>query len=222
MQLLPFSARMMRRAADVAILILLLPREVTSRSWKDVALIHSLEIPVEYMAMGRTEDDPFDYVRSPISSNNANAPVGTPTEDSRPCPGCGDYDLTSKDLYPTNEAPSNPAANYFNYDVSTDATYGPGYPSYYQYGNEFRVQYLNNGWGNVQKSDNFDYYWDEFSSNGFGAYNGVLANHNMDQSVCASGKIQSPIDIRLSGVACVETHQIRHRVSDRFFSSHGP
>jgi carbonic anhydrase len=35
----------------------------------------------------------------------------------------------------------------------------------------------------------------------------------MDQNMCGTGDEQSPIDIRLSGVACVEHHQIRTRVS---------
>jgi hypothetical protein len=111
--------------------------------------------------------------------------------------------------------PSNPPSGYFNYDVSRNSRYGPGYPSYYQYGNEFRIKYENNAWGSVQKTDDFNYYWDEFSDSGWGAWKGVLANHNMDQSVCSNGISQSPIDIRLSGVACVETHQIRHRVSHK-------
>jgi hypothetical protein len=204
---------MMSRVIETSFVLLLLSGKATSRSWKGIPLIHSMDTPAEYLATGRTEVDPYHYVPPPTPSNSNNTPAGTSTE-SRPCPGCADISfLTSEELYPTNEVPLNPPRDYFNYDISTDAEHGPGNPTYYQYGNEYRIRYMNNEWANVQKSGNFDYYWDEFSSNGFGAYKSVLANHNMDQSVCASGNIQSPIDIRLSGVACVETHQVRHRVS---------
>eukprot|EP00980_Cylindrotheca_fusiformis_P001673 scaffold381_cov138-Cylindrotheca_fusiformis.AAC.9 len=204
----------MTRLVGPSLVLILLSGHVAGRTWKDISLVHSLDIPEEYLAEGRRESDPFYYEppRHPVESENP--PGATPTADPRPCPGCDDYTLTPEEKYPTNDVPTNPPRDYFNYDVSIDAKYGPGYPSYFQYGNGYRIHYLNNGWANFQKSNNFDYYWDEFSSNGFGAYKGVLANHDMDTSICGSGNIQSPIDIRLSGVACVETHQIRHRPGD--------
>ncbi|OEU08765.1 putative carbonic anhydrase [Fragilariopsis cylindrus CCMP1102] len=63
------------------------------------------------------------------------------------------------------------------------------------------------------------YYWDEFGPNnyGFGPWEDTLTKRNMrgnDNNQCGNVGNQSPIDIRLSGVACVEHHQIRSRAGD--------
>jgi carbonic anhydrase len=63
------------------------------------------------------------------------------------------------------------------------------------------------------------YYWDEFGPNnyGFGPWEDTLTKRNMrgnDNNQCGYVGNQSPIDIRLSGVACVEHHQIRSRAGD--------
>ena len=63
------------------------------------------------------------------------------------------------------------------------------------------------------------YYWDEFGPNnyGFGPWEDTLTKRNMrgnDNNQCGNVGNQSPIDIRLSGVECVEHHQIRSRAGD--------
>lgn len=204
----------MIRIRKASLLLLYFSTNVTCRSWSKIEISQNVDIRENYLEKERTEADPFDY-DFPTASDAPNIP-GTKPIEPRPCEGCDEIDPRDyPSSYQTNPVPLNPPRGYFNYDVSRNARYGPGYPSYYQYGNEFRIRYENNAWGNVQKIDNFDYYWDEFGGDGigWGAWKGVLANHNMVQSVCSSGNNQSPIDIRLSGVACVETHQIRHRVS---------
>mmetsp|Transcript_50738 Transcript_50738/g.57467 ORF Transcript_50738/g.57467 Transcript_50738/m.57467 type:complete len:755 (+) Transcript_50738:294-2558(+) len=63
------------------------------------------------------------------------------------------------------------------------------------------------------------YYWDEFGPDGygFGPWKDVLTKRTMrgvDSNQCGNVGNQSPIDIRLSGVACIEHHQIRTRAGD--------
>ena len=193
--------------------LLFLCNGVTARSWKEIETIHELSPSNKVDQRERIESDPYYHELSPTESSTPNS---SPTHSTTNCEHCGDYTAsspTSDDEYPTNHAPSNPPRGYFNYDIGHQAKYGPGYPNYIQDGdNNFKIRYKNNQWGNVQKPNN--YYWDEFGWNGWGTWKGILSNHNMDQSVCASGNRQSPIDIRKSGVACVETHQIRVRPGD--------
>lgn len=66
------------------------------------------------------------------------------------------------------------------------------------------------------------YYWDEFGPDGkggFGPWKETLSTRNMrhgdnNNNQCGNVGQQSPIDVRMSGHACVETHQIRTRPGD--------
>lgn len=74
------------------------------------------------------------------------------------------------------------------------------------------VFYNNNGWASSSTMDVPDdnyYYWDEFGPQGFGAWKDTLTEREMRRNQCGNVGRQSPIDIRLTGVACVERHQIR-------------
>ena len=188
------------------ILLFLLCEKATARSWKDIVTYHKVSASNTY-EMERIERDPYHY--------HGNAPASSPTNPSVICDNCGNYATSAPalDSYPENEEPLDPPKGYFNYNVHYLAKYGPGYPAYKMVGNTWSLQYKNNYWAQVQRPDT-NYYWDEFGNNGFGAWKGILGAHNMDQSVCGSGTNQSPIDIRKSGVACVETHQIRVRPGD--------
>jgi hypothetical protein len=124
-------------------------------------------------------------------------------------------------FYPENSdpPPPRPPRGYFNYDTSRDdqsAIYGPGFPVMeYNKENGFGVTYANNGWA----ATTFEfpppplYYWDEFGPRGLGPWRGTLTERQMRETQCGNVGRQSPIDIRLTGVACVEQHQIRARVS---------
>jgi hypothetical protein len=84
----------------------------------------------------------------------------------------------------------------------------------YTTGNGFAVRYTNNRWPAVEAAQPGDFYWDEFGPQGFGPWRNTLTDRHMrSQNQCGNVGRQSPIDIRLSGVACVEHHQIRTRVS---------
>ena len=71
----------------------------------------------------------------------------------------------------------------------------------------FAIQYQNNAWKFTQTPNNF--YYKEFTNNGWGTWRGALGDHDFNDNQCGNVGMQSPIDIRLSGVACVEHHQIR-------------
>lgn len=86
----------------------------------------------------------------------------------------------------------------------------------------------NNGENNDDDDDGSSnpysyYYWDEFGPEGygFGPWKDTLTKRNMrgvNSNQCGNVGNQSPIDIRLSGVACIEHHQIRTRVSKKLWS----
>jgi hypothetical protein len=124
-------------------------------------------------------------------------------------------------FYPENSdpPPPRPPAGYFNYDSSQDETfaiYGPGFPVMeYTKNNGLGVVYANNGWaaGSYEFPPPPLYYWDEFGPQGFGPWQETLTERQMRQNQCGNVGRQSPIDIRLTGVACVEHHQIRTKVS---------
>lgn len=147
--------------------------------------------------------------REPFNEDNYDDPEnqsGNPVDEDI-------LDLPDSQRFPTNPAPAIPPRDYFNYDIQQTSLYGPGYPAFMRDENGFSVRYENNGWKFVQ-SPTHNNYWKEFSSSGYGAWNGALASRNMNLNTCGNVGLQSPIDIRLSGVACVEHHQIRNRPGD--------
>jgi len=118
--------------------------------------------------------------------------------------------FTNVERFPSNPVPLHPPRGYFNYDLSTNALNGPGYPAIFrdeENGGKFRVHYQNNAWKFVLPTS--DSYWREFSSAGYGPWKTSLAKRQLHINQCGNVGMQSPIDVRLSGVACVEHHQIR-------------
>lgn len=158
-----------------------------------------------------------------------NTPTESPTEEA------------ARYAYPENSVTpiGNPPRGYFNYDTSEESWYGPGYPVIMSGGQSFDdlvVQYANNAWteyqplppihpseamaianGKTIDGGHRDYfYWDEFGPEGlgFGPWKETLRKLRDEPNQCGNVGRQSPIDIRPTGVACLEHHQIRTRRGD--------
>ena len=206
---------------------------VNARTWKDIRTHHD-PVPDDFLnKIHRIEVHPSSYYVGLTQSPNT-APAAYPDLERPPPPPIGSP-ISMPTLQPeveTTEAPVeeddgggddksflenaiplNPPIGYFNYDLHDDNPYGPGVPDFFHDANgHFAVHYRNNGWANVQMPDDDDY-WNEFGPNGWGPWKNILTDRNMKENQCGNLAGQSPIDIRLSGVACVEHHQIRTRVS---------
>jgi hypothetical protein len=200
------------------VLLLFLVQEAIARTWRDIQTHDSS--PRDVTRSQQFEDDPLKFSAMPTISPKGSTtghPTRTPTPPTRK-PTTAEptksptESPTTTGQYPENPPPRNPPRGYFNYDVRDTNPYGPGYPALVYGDNGFEVTYQNNGWDWTLTPD--DYYWDEFGSNGFGPWSGALASRDMENNQCGNVGMQSPIDIRLSGVACIEHHQIRTRVSD--------
>jgi carbonic anhydrase len=185
----------------------------------------------------RTSRDFVAPTESPASSASSstgtyNLPTVSPTEEA------------ARYAYPENSvAPmQNPPWGYFNYDTSEESWYGPGYPVISNIGGDLVVEYTNNGWmdyvppppippneamaianGVTSAGGHKNYfYWDEFGPEGlgFGPWKDTLRilrndeHNNSNNNQCGNVGMQSPIDIRPTGVACLEHHQIRSRKGD--------
>ena len=163
---------------------------------------------------------------------NENPPISSSAEESE------------RYVYPKNSVMPvrNPPKGYFNYDMSKESWFGPGYPIFMSDNDRLVVEYANNGWmdfqppppippaeamaianGKTSNSGYSDYfYWDEFSPEGlgFGPWMDTLDNMRDEPNQCGNVGRQSPIDIRPNGFACLEHHQIRTRRGDfRVFGS---
>jgi carbonic anhydrase len=97
--------------------------------------------------------------------------------------------VPSPDPYPPGTAPANPEQGYFDYNDASG--YGP------------------KNWGTL--TDPTPFYWDEFGKNGFGAWSGVLKKFDLSKNMCATGKRQSPIDVKENGATCYEFHEVRSK-----------
>jgi endonuclease YncB( thermonuclease family) len=220
-----------RIASTKAWLAFLLLKGADARTWRDIQTFHVIS-PLDLENIEPLEISPLDFTEMPSMAPTGQPtknPTATPTKSSAPtvavpttsspsahptkAPTTSHPTATATiDPFPENQTPRFPDPFYFNYETQQSAQYGPGYPALVRSDDGFIVEYQNNGWSNWRPPTN-DWYWDEFGSNGFGAWNGVLANRRLNQNKCSTGGAQSPIDVRLSGVACVEHHQIRTRVS---------
>ena len=197
--------------------------KVHARTWRDINTYHALN-PVDSAHMNPQESDLFDFFpptnTTTVELLSTKTPAGIAT--INPVHSLLTSDPVSiqtpaptAEAFPPNPTPDSPPRSYFNYNTSIGAPYGPGHPDFIVGSNGFvTLQYEDNGWANYQVPNNF--YWNEFGSNGFGPWKGVLENWNLDTSQCGNVGLQSPIDVRPSGVACVEHHQIRLRVSIGF------
>jgi carbonic anhydrase len=106
--------------------------------------------------------------------------------------------------------------DYYDYDTSTNARYGPGTSIYESNGTHLLVtQVINNYWGNVKPPIDGGYL-KEFTKSGFGGWKGILDKYNpLSNNQCEEGLAQSPIDIVINNRSvCLETHQIRPRQGD--------
>lgn len=128
-------------------------------------------------------------------------PTTSPTESPTPPP----------DPYPPNKPPKDPKAWYFNYNMTQESPYGPGELGLIQHNGNFRVGLKNNNWGSVSNPPNF--YWKEFTDEGWGPWKGVLENRDVARNMCEKGNMQSPIDVKQNGAVCHEHHEVRSLVS---------
>jgi hypothetical protein len=219
-----------------SLLLLLRLQHSWGRTWKDIVIYHNIstafddlapfnqQAPYEVESFAFSED--IRPTSNPTTSNifappSHPSPTGTrppSTMFSNPThpPTTSTLDDTSRYTYPANaETPLRPPRGYFNYDTSSNASamFGPGHPVMeYNQKDGFAVTYANNGWEQVLAPRPGDYYWDEFGPQGFGPWRDTLTDRQMRYNQCGNVGRQSPIDIRPSGVACVEHHQIRTRV----------
>lgn len=120
----------------------------------------------------------------------------------------------TKERFPENDP--LPSDYYFNYNTKSNARWGPGYPELIPHNSTtLKIHYRNNAWATRTPPKNW--YWNEFDSNGFGPWAGILTNKNPRRNRCGRIGRQSPIDIRDSGAKCEEHHQIRNRRGDFTF-----
>lgn len=193
----------------IGLLYLLLVQGATSRSWKDIQVYHESS-PRDAFRLEQFEKDTFSFPLEPSLSPIVPTLTRVPTRPTTPTRSPTDSPTT--DPYLPNEEPPFPPSSYFNYDVRETSQFGPGYQAIvYTPQDGFTIEYQNNGWAHATTPD--DYYWAEFGLNGFGTWGGTLATRDMESNQCGKIGMQSPIDIRLSGVACIERHQIRTLVS---------
>lgn len=200
-------------------LLILGPYQAFSRSWTDVDLLHNSDQQF-HVGVLKFEVDPFSTKRRIPTKSPSPSPEEARPSDPKPTrvPFDGDEkppgntaapatNLTDSERFFESPVPQNPPRGYFNYDIRDSSLYGPGYPAMIRDDDGFKIVYQNNAWKFVQNPNNF--YWREFTNNGFGAWSGSLATRDFSENQCGNVGMQSPIDIRLSGVACVEHHQIR-------------
>jgi hypothetical protein len=209
----------MRICSTAAFLILL--RGVNGRTWRDIVSYHELS-PRDGIVLAPLAFEPLEFSESPTVTQTY-PPTGSPAASPLMLPstattGTNGVNLDGQatiaptlDPYRVNEVPRSPPDSYFNYDMRSGSPYGPGQAEFVHTDEGFIIQYQNNGWARASLPD--DSYWAEFDSPGYGPWAGILEGRNPEVNQCGNYGSQSPIDVRMSGVACVETHQIRTRVS---------
>jgi hypothetical protein len=221
-----------------------LPVCTLSRSWTEIDPYHGFSVIDWSGLAGLSEKDSFSSIMvSPSPTENptfeptfeptenptleptlipsptskpTGRPTGLPTSSPSMMASVAPMTLTtapSQRAYPEIPPPQNPDAGYFNYDHRSINPYGPGQPQLINYNSTtYRYAYPGNGWTKVSTS--VYNYWNEFGSNGFGAWMGTLAEHMPEMNKCDNVGLQSPIDVReTEGSLCREDHEIRSRVS---------
>ena len=194
----------------------MLPSFTWARSWSQIDPLHGFNRTDPSESLYSMETNPL-FTAAPTPSPSTDGPTFVPTTSptlmptSAPTTEPTAAPTMTPDPYPPNDPPLNPDPWYFNYDSRKGSAYGPGYPSIIQLNSStFTVGYKENSWGSVAIPPNF--YFDEFGSNGFGPWNGVLANRNIRRNRCDRVGMQSPIDVRQNGAVCHEHHEVRSRV----------
>ena len=195
---------------------LLILHEAAARSWRDIATFHDL-LPRDDMVLAHLEYDPFIFTDQPTPApinRQTKPPSATQSHTAEPTRRSRTDSPTKAptgDPYPVNNPPFFPSTSYFNYDTRQNSRFGPGYPEFVYTEKGFLLEFQNNGWAKTKLAS--DSYWREFDDPGYGAWAGILAGRNLEGNQCGNIGHQSPIDVRMSGVACLEHHQIRTRVS---------
>ncbi|GAX21962.1 hypothetical protein FisN_16Hh047 [Fistulifera solaris] len=159
-----------------------------------------------------------DDISSPApSDSNTGNPLTLPPLDDTPVlwqpPELPILNFTNNnDPYPEKPLPAVPMPWYFNYDSTSN--FGPGEIGLFSKEGLFDINVHNNHWGQVELAPLS--YWEEFTANGWGPYQGVLDNHDpTNRNLCETGSLQSPIDVRENGGGvCKETHQIHTHAGD--------
>ena len=211
----------------VLVCLVLKARPLAARSWRDIQPLHGFgpmqPFDMELMISPKNPlNEPTSSPTHPVTSKPTVVPTMAPTDvptsfpttaPTFPLPTSTPTDSPTgfPDPYPFNDPPTDPDPWYFNYDMRPEAKYGPGYPGITPNGNGFTVAFKNNEWGNVDNPPNF--YWKEFMDNGFGPWEGTLANHIPAKNRCHRVGLQSPIDVRHNGGGvCEEHHEVRSLV----------
>lgn len=197
------------------------PKQLNRRTVVVIGILSVAAITVVAILLGRPwgdEDDrggdPVALLESDTSTNRAESSAPAPSNllsgrrgapsrypSSRPSLSPSDIPTSAPsvplvDLFvDPNPIPSNPSPTYFNYDEN-DSDYGPG------------------EWAKVDTSNSS---MKEFSEEGFGAWQGHLADQDVTKNRCdpSTRDEQSPLDLRQSDESeaiCDAVHQIRSRV----------
>jgi carbonic anhydrase len=204
-----------------AIAALLCPLGCWSRQWTDISLRHYTR-PEDKAGDAYLDANDRLYrntVQPTFSPTASTVPTLSPTRTLAPSTQPPSSNPTSPaptltpDPYPPIPEPESAAPWYFNYNTSSEAAYGPGYPSVVLGGDgTLQMAYKNNWWSGVFTDPNSD--WIEFTNNGFGPWRGTLDNRDPLRNQCDRVGMQSPIDLYETGASCDETHEVRSRPGD--------
>ena len=184
----------------------------------------STQFPTWQPTLRPTTASPTDIPTSLPSEPPSLSPTEEPSESPslEPSESPSLEPTTWSDPYPFNTPPLFPDAWYFNYDTRPDARYGPGYAALVNTQSGFATQFENNKWGtDVQTELDPNFYWKEFTDEGWGAWKGVLSNRIPERNQCGRVGLQSPINVKHNGLGeCDEHHQIRTRVRSTRTTAH--
>jgi phage terminase large subunit-like protein len=184
-----------------------------ARTWRDIQPLHGLYIHDATMrSQTFCASNPLFTPQPSSSPTVSQSPSASPSMAPSMVPSTMPSMAPSvapsiADPYPVNPMPANPEPWYFNYDTSSNATHGPGTTVVTVDGSKV----VNNHWGSVGNPPHN--YWDEFGDHGYGPWNGLMKRFDMERNRCNTVGLQSPIDVRVNGAKCYETHQVRTQVS---------
>lgn len=172
------------------------PPSTAEPTWKPMTRIPT-KVPTAAPTMAPTAP--------PTTPQPTPQPTASPTLPPTPEP------IDSNEPYPRNPVPVDPMPWYFNYDISNRSVFGPGEMALIQDEFTFIVGVRNNRWGTVTNPP--DFYWKEFTNDGWGTWKGILDRADVYRNRCADGSLQSPVDIR-ENTPCTDTHRIQSQVSN--------
>jgi hypothetical protein len=222
--------------------------ETNGRSWRDVETLHSVEVmdvsarfyrnveELYYKSMVMNQARVSQQLESPRAERQPTtikpSPAPSSLPSTRPSPVPTNIPTRKPSFEPSTEPsisptvdqyaphiPLDPGPSYFNYDISPTALYGPGQLVAKQESGFFTTMIENNRWGAAQRPE-FGY-WDEFTAeSGYGPWKQTLDIHQPWRNKCASGVLQSPIDLSTNGGTCQEHHEVRTLPGDSGLRGH--